>query len=98
MEEPQQVDAGDLGHVGEHDDRRDRQTPAADPADPGPERLGAPCERGAAVGGVLAELAIGERDQQHGDEGEHEHGRSLFVHCCDDKTESGGKAVGGCHG
>ena len=59
-EELEQVDRGDLGDVGQHDDRRDGQAPAADPPDPRPERLGAPRERGAAVGCVLRQLLVGE--------------------------------------
>ena len=94
-EELEQVDRGDLGDVSQHDDRRHRQTPAADPADPRSERLGAPSERGAAVRGVLGELLIGERNQQHRDEREEEHRRRLVADGQHHVAQRGRQAVCG---
>ena len=94
-EELEQVDRGDLGDVGQHDDRRHGQAPAADPADPRPERLGAPGERGAAVRRVLGQLLVGEGDQQHRDEREHEHRRRLLADRQHHVAQRGGQAVGG---
>ena len=92
------VDGGDLGDVGQHDDRRHRHAPAADPADPRPERLGAPGERGAAVRRVLGQFLVGERDQQHRDERQHEHRRRLVADGEHDVAQRGGQAVGGRDG
>ena len=94
----EQVDRGDLGDVGQHDDRRDGQAPAADPADPRSERLGAPSERGAAVGGVLGQFLVCEGDQQHRDERQHEHRWRLVADRQHDVAERGGQAVRGGDG
>jgi len=72
-----EVFSADLGQVGEHHHAGDRDTPAAHPADPRPERLGRPGEGRAAVGHGPVELAVGERDEEHRDEGEDERDRCL---------------------
>ena len=97
-EEFEHVDRGDLGNVGEHDDRRYGKAPSADPPDPRSERLGAPRERGAAVGSVLRQLLVGERDEQHRDERQQEHRRRLLADREDDVAECGGQAVRGRDG
>ncbi len=96
-EEPEHIDRGDLRDVGQHDDRRDGQAPAADPPDPRSERLGAPGERRSAIGSVLRQFLVGEGDQQHRDECEHEHRWSFLADCEHDVAERGGQAVRGCH-
>ena len=82
-----EVDAGDLGEVGEHDHSGDGDAPAAHPADPGSERLRAPREGRSAVGDLVVELAIGEGDEQHRDEGEDEHDRRLRAHGQHDEAQ-----------
>ena len=97
MQKAEQVHGRDLGDVGEHDDRRHRETPSTDPPDPRPERFGAPGEGRSAVGGVARELPVGERHQQHRDERDHEHRRRFAVHRRDHVAERRGQTVGGRH-
>ena len=93
MHEAQHVDTGDLGHVGEHDDRRHGQTPAADPPHPRTECPSAPGEGGAAVRGVCGQFLVRERHQQHRNERDDEHRRGLLVYLVDDVTECRGETV-----
>ena len=90
-----EVDAGDLREVREHDHAGHRDTPAAHPADPGAERLRAPRERGAAVGDRVVELAVGERDEEHRDEGDDERDRRLRADGEHDEAERRDERVDG---
>ena len=92
-ERAQEVDGRDLGDVGQHDDPRDGDPPAAQPADPRPQRLGAPRERGPAVRHDRVELAVRDGGQQHRDERDEEHGRRLLPDGQHHVAERGGQRV-----
>ncbi|MBG9885091.1 hypothetical protein ABE10_00515, partial [Bacillus toyonensis] len=88
-----EVDAADLGEVREHDHAGHGHAPSAHPAHPGPERLGAPGEGGAAVGDVTIELAIGEGDEQHRDERDDERDRRLCADRQHHESQAGHERV-----
>ena len=63
--------------------------------DPRAERLGAPRERGAAVGHRVVELAVGEGDEQHRDERDDERDGRLRSDREDDEAEGRDEGVDG---
>ena len=98
VDERPEVDAGDLREVREHDHAGDGDAPAAHPAHPRAERLRPPRERGAAVGDRVVELAVGERDEEHRDEGDDERDGRLRADGEHDEAERRDERVDGCGG
>ncbi len=95
VEEQEAVLAGHLRQAG-HDEHVGRDdAPAAEPADPRTERPGAPREGGAAVRVGLVELAVADRDEEHGHEGQHHDGGRQDADGDDDQAEGRRQAVGG---
>ena len=92
VREGERVGAGDLGEVRHDDDVGDDDAPAAHPAGHGAEGAGHPGEGGAAVGFGLVELAVGHRDEVHGQEGQqHDGGRLEASAARDDEAECRGE-------
>lgn len=92
-QEPEAVDAGDLGEVRHDDDVGDDDAPAAHPAGARAEGAGRPGEGGPAVGVARVEFLVGVRDQQHRDEGQHRDDRGLQSDPRHDQPQRGREAV-----
>ena len=86
---------GHCGQVGEHDDRRGDQSPAAHPADPGSEGARCPREGGSGVGHGVVQFPVAEGNQQHRNEAHQEDGRQLDADFGDSGAEGRGEGVGG---
>jgi hypothetical protein len=93
-----EVDAADLGQVGEHDDAGHSHAPPPHPADPWSEGLGRPGEGGAAVRDLAVQLLVGGRDEQHRDERDDERDRRLGTDGQHDEPEGGHQRVDGRRG
>ena len=82
---------------GHHEHVGDEDRPAVDPADPRAERARRPGERRPAVGIGAVHVLVGERDQEHRDEGDEQDRRGLHSHALhgDDESEGRGERIGG---
>ena len=99
VEQQEGVLAGDVGERRHHDDVRDDDRPAGDPARARPHRARHPGEARAAVRVGPVHVVVGRRDQEHRDERDDHHGGRVHAHAVDrdDESQRGGEAVGRRH-